>query len=151
MMEKRFENFTYLILQINRSVQRIKSMEMTEFGLKGIHAMCLFYLKQYPGELSQAELSKLCAEDKASICRALSELSERSLIADTQIDQSKKYNAKLTLTDEGCVIADQVNQKVGRALDFGGAGLSEEERRVMYSCLGRVNENLEKYIRSGIL
>lgn len=145
-MEKRFEIFTYLILQINRSIQRIKNMEMTEFGLKGIHAMCLFYLKQYPGEFSQAELSKLCGEDKASICRALSELSDRGLIVDTQSDQTKKYNAKLMLTDNGRIIADQVDQKVGRALDFGGAGLNEEERLMMYSCLERVNANLENYI-----
>lgn len=145
-MEKRFENFTYLILQINRSIQRIKSMEMTEFGLKGIHAMCLFYLKQYPGELSQAELSKLCAEDKASICRALSELSDRGLIVDTQSEQTKKYNAKLMLTAEGRIIAGQVDQKIERALDVGGAGLSEDSRRMMYECLTLVNSNLENYI-----
>lgn len=148
-MEKRFENFTYLILQINRSIQRIKNMEMTEFGLKGIHAMCLFYLKQYPGALSQAELSKLCAEDKASICRALSELSDRGLLLDTQCEQMKKYNAKLKLTDRGYAIAEQVDQKVGRILDIGGAGLDEEERRMMYKGLEQVNTNLENYVHAG--
>lgn len=47
-MENRFETFTSLILQISPSIQRIKSLEMTEFHLQGVHAMCLFYLYRQP-------------------------------------------------------------------------------------------------------
>lgn len=70
-MENRFETFTSLILQISRSIQRIKSLEMTEFHLQGVHAMCLFYLYRNPGGLTQGELARLCLEDKASVSRAV--------------------------------------------------------------------------------
>lgn len=148
-MEKRFETFTSLILQINRSIQRIKSMEMTEFQLKGIHAMCLFYLSQNPARLTQAELAKLCSEDKASISRALSELGERGLVIDTQLDQTKKYNARILLTDEGSAIAEKVNQKITRALDAVGTGLDEAEREALYLYLEKINEDLQNYIDYG--
>ncbi len=147
-MEKRFETFTFLILQINRAIQRIKSLEMTEFQLKGIHAMCLFYLHREPGTLTQAELAKLCAEDKASVCRALSELISRGLLIDTQPYQSKKYNAKLLLTEQGTELAEKVRQKVANALDVVGSGLQENEREILYRCLNRINDNLEQYVNA---
>lgn len=148
-MERRFETFTSLILQINRSIQRIKSMEMTEFQLKGIHAMCLFYLSQHPSQLTQAELVKLCSEDKASISRALSELGERGLVIDTQLEQAKKYNARIALTDEGNIIAGKVNQKITKALGAVGTGLDEAEREALYRYLEKINEDLQDYINYG--
>lgn len=43
-MEERFETFTVLIARINRGIKRIKAEEMAEFGLKGPHVSCLYYL-----------------------------------------------------------------------------------------------------------
>ena len=144
-MENRFETFTSLIQQISRSIQRIKSMEMTEFGLKGIHAICIFHIYRSPDQLTQAELTKLCAEDKATVSRALSELMERKLLTDTQCGQAKKYNALLRLTEEGNAIAEQVERKVDRALVHASAGLNDEDREVLYRCLQTVSTNLEDY------
>lgn len=144
-MEKRFETFTSLILQINRSIQRLKNLEMKEFDLKGIHAICLFYLSRNPSQLTQGELAKLCLEDKASVCRALSELSERGLVVDSQTEQAKKYNAIIALTEEGSVIAEKVNQKIAKALEIGSEGIKEEDRETLYKHLERINDNLKSY------
>lgn len=146
-MENRFETFTSLISQINRSIQRIKSMEMTAFHLKGIHAMCLFYLRRSASGLTQAELARLCAEDKASVSRALAELHQRGLVMDTQPGQAKKYNAKLILTDAGKDIAREVCDKAFRALDMGAAGIGDGDREALYRYLERINDNLAAYVR----
>lgn len=146
-MENRFETFTSLILQINRSIQRIKSIEMTAFGLKGIHAMCLFYLSRNASGLTQAELARLCLEDKASVSRALAELKRRELVTDTQPTQEKKYNAKLSLTGSGKKIAQQVLDKALKALDIGAEGISVSDREALYKYLERINDNLETYVR----
>ena len=45
-MLQRFQDFVTGITQCYRSIQKIKSTEMTEFGLKGTHVMCLFFLGQ---------------------------------------------------------------------------------------------------------
>jgi len=46
-MEARFETFTRQITSIYRSIQKIKSVEMTSFGLKGVHVLCTYFLSAY--------------------------------------------------------------------------------------------------------
>ena len=147
-MENRFETFTSLIQQISRTIQRIKGLETTEFGLKGIHAICIFHIYRAPDQLTQAELTKLCAEDKATVSRALSELMERGLLTDTQCGQAIKYNARLRLTESGNAIAEQVERKADRALALASAGLNDADREVLYRCLQTVSANLEDYTAS---
>ena len=45
-MIQRFDAFVSGITSCYKYIQRIKSMEMTEFGLKGTHVRCLYYLRQ---------------------------------------------------------------------------------------------------------
>jgi hypothetical protein len=73
-MIQRFDAFVSGITACYKYIQRIKSMEMTEFGLKGTHVMCLYYLRQNPAGLTASQLCGLCAEDKAAISRTVSEL-----------------------------------------------------------------------------
>jgi len=43
-MENRFEKFTTSILKISRGILKIKSFEMEKYGLKPVHAICIYYL-----------------------------------------------------------------------------------------------------------
>lgn len=144
-MENRFETFTSLILQISRSIQRIKSLEMAEFQLRGVHAMCLFYLCRNPHGLTQGELARLCLEDKASVSRALAGLAARGLVVDTQPAMVKKYNAKILLTPEGARVAARVMEKAERALLIGAEGLDGAGRESLYHQLETISRNLERY------
>lgn len=78
-MEERFETFTVLIARINRGIKRIKAEEMAEFGLKGPHVSCLYYLSCC-GEMTAAELCERCDEDKAAISRSLDDLEKNGYI-----------------------------------------------------------------------
>ncbi|MGN1373278.1 MAG: hypothetical protein ACI4VK_04450 [Candidatus Coproplasma sp.] len=40
-MEKIFEQFTITVLKLNKLVQKIKTCEMSDYGLKTIHVMCV--------------------------------------------------------------------------------------------------------------
>ena len=79
-MLHRFSAFVGGITECYKYIQRIKAAEMTEFGLKGTHVMCLFYLAQNPEGLTAAQLCALCQEDKAAISRTLSELAEKGFL-----------------------------------------------------------------------
>ncbi len=140
----RFEKFTSLILGINRSVQRIKSEEMQAFGLNCIHVNCLYYLG-YHGGLSQAELGRLCCEDKAYMSRAIAKLKDMGIVQTVQTDREKKYNAAITLTELGKQMSDKVFGMVNRAVYAGSSGLTDADREVFYRCLETVNDNLEHY------
>lgn len=145
-MEDRFETFAHTVAQLNRAVQKIKSLEMQEIGLKGTHTMCLYYLGKHPNGLTSAELSSLCHEDKAAISRSITELEALSLIRSTGGSGKREYRAKLLLTEKGKNTAHYINEKISEFLAIGGAGLTEEEREQFYSCLRLIACNLKRYL-----
>ena len=144
-MIQRFDAFVSGITSCYKYIQRIKSMEMTEFGLKGTHVMCLYYLRQNPAGLTASQLCGLCAEDKAAISRTVSELKSRGYI--TTLSQ-KAYRAMLTLTAAGQVVARKFDQLIESWVTAGGDGLTEEERSDFYKSLSSIAENLRVRIES---
>lgn len=144
-MPNRFETFTSEITTVYRCVHKIKSAEMMEFGLKGGQTMCLFYLYRHSDGLTAAELGVLCDEDKASVSRTIADLENLNFINCQQSGNKKRYRAKLFLTPKGHDVAVSINQRVESAVNFGGKGLSDEERRVFYDVLHRISDNLLSY------
>ena len=126
----RFENFTVMVLKINKLVHKIKLVEMDGYGLKAIHVMCIYYAGAAP--VTAGELSRLTCEDKAAISRALTMLKKRGFI---NYDAGKK-------------LYDYINVKSKAAVDAAGADLSETERAALYKSLASIAENLEKYYNS---
>lgn len=139
----RFELFTTTITQIYKSLQKIKSHEMTEFQLKGTHVMCLYELHKHPDGLTVTELSTLCEEDKAAISRTVSELLERGFVSN---DSEKKYRAPIVLTEEGRTITTQINELAASAAIAGSANMSHEERMTFYHTLTDISDNLKNYL-----
>ena len=142
-MIQRFDAFVSGITSCYKYIQRIKSMEMTEFGLKGTHVMCLYYLRQNPGGLTASQLCGLCAEDKAAISRTVSELRSQGYI--TTLSQ-KAYRAMLTLTNAGQELARKFDSLIEDWVTIGGSGLSDEERSDFYKVLSTIAENLRSRI-----
>ena len=137
-MIQRFDAFVSGITACYKYIQRIKSMEMTEFGLKGTHVMCLYYLRRNPAGLTAAQLCGLCAEDKAAISRTVSELRSRGYI--TTLSE-KAYRAMLTLTAAGQELARKFDQLIEGWVTAGGDGLTDEERVDFYKSLSAIAEN----------
>ena len=144
-MIQRFHAFVSGITSCYKYIQRIKSLEMTEFGLKGTHVMCMYYLRQNPGGLTASQLCGLCAEDKAAISRTVSELKSRGYI--TTLSE-KAYRAMLTLTAAGQEIARKFDQLIESWVAIGGDGLSYEERTDFYRSLSAIAENLRTRIEA---
>ena len=143
-MIKRFESFVTGITVCYKYIQRIKSAEMTEFGLKGTHVMCLFFLHHNPEGLTAAQLCQLCAEDKAAVSRTVSELQKEEYI----VSGEKKYRALLRLTEKGEETAKRVDSLVEQWVGFGGAGLSDEDRAAFYRALELISNNLKRSAES---
>ncbi len=144
-VSERFDLFVTLIAQLNRSIRRIKGFEMREMGLRGVHVMILFHLNLEEEGLTQSRLATLCGEDKATISRAVQDLTEKGVIASDPTSQNHR-NVKLELTDRGRELALDLGIRVGEAVEAGGGGLSNDERSTLYTLLGHVNENLLKYL-----
>ena len=145
-MIERFDAFVSGITSCYKYIQRIKAMEMTEFGLKGTHVMCLYYLRQNPAGLTASQLCGLCAEDKAAISRTVSELRSQGYITTLS---KKAYRAMLTLTSAGHEIARKFDNLIEGWVCAGGDGLSDEERSDFYKVLTTVTDNLRSRIETG--
>ena len=139
-MLQRFESFVTGITVCHKYIQRIKAMEMTEFGLKGTHAMCVFFLHHNEEGLTAAQLSQLCAEDKAAISRTLVTLQEKGYVE----TKEKKYRAPLHLTESGVALACRVDELIAQWVGIGGDGLTEDERATFYYALERIAGNLRE-------
>lgn len=143
-MLQRFEAFVTGVTVCYKYIQRIKTAEMSEFGLKGTHVMCLFFLHHKPEGLTAAQLCQLCAEDKAAISRTIATLQDRGYIDGSD----KKYRAPLTLTQEGKAIAEKIDALIEQWVGLGGDGLTADERATFYNTLERISENLREKTES---
>ena len=141
-MNQRFETFVTAISSINRSLQRLKSSEMADFGLKGTHVMCLYQLQQHPEGLTSSALAQLCDEDKAAISRTVAELKAQELIASPQ-EGEKRYRQRIRLTDRGRQVTAKMDGKIVDAVTAATQGYSLEEREIFIRVLLRVDENLQ--------
>lgn len=143
-MIQRFQSFVTGVTVCYKYIQRIKSAEMTEFGLKGTHVMCLFFLHHNPDGLTAAQLCQLCAEDKAAISRTVATLQAKGFVDAGQ----KKYRALLTLTPTGEEVACQVDGLIEQWVGLGGDGLSDEERTTFYRVLEMISGNLRERLKN---
>lgn len=142
-MIDRFQSFVTGITACYKYIQRIKSAEMTEFGLSGTHVMAVFYLYHNSGGLTAAELSRLCAEDKAAVSRTVSSLQQNGYIQSGE----KKYRALLQLTPKGMELGSKVDEVILQWVSFGGDGLTDEDRTTFYRVLEQISGNLQNSIK----
>ncbi len=144
-MIDRFQSFVIGITECYKSIQRIKSVEMTELGLKGPHLMCLFFLHRHPEGLTAAKLCRLCSDDKAAISRTIETLKKQGYI----VTGEKKYRAAITLTESGAAAAERLNGVICQWVGFGGDGLTDDERVAFYRSLEKISGNLRTRLSTG--
>ena len=140
-MKERFETFTVLINKISRNIRKIKNQEMAEYGLRSTHVSCLYYLYS-ADSLTATELCERCEEDKATISRALDFLEDKGFIV-CESKAAKRYKSPLFLTEKGKEAGKKVFDAVERVLDEVGIGLTDEQRKIFYSYLTIISNNLE--------
>ncbi len=138
-MISRFEEFTKSVSQAYKYIIKIKSHEMTEFGLKASNVTCLFFLGKHTDGLTATELCELCMEDKAAVSKSLAVLKEKGYV--TQ-DDDKKYKAKYVITPQGKDVFDQISVIIEKVVEKVGDGLTDNERETFYKALGMIVKNL---------
>ena len=143
-MIDRFEKLTAGTSRIYKSIQRIKKYQMSQFGMKSTHVMCIHYLDTHPDGLTGADLCRLCGEDKSGVSRILSDLEKQQLICYAPGHEAKKYRARALLTDTGKEDAEEIHKLILHATLKGGQGISDTEREIFYRVLFRISENLEQ-------
>ena len=142
-MQNRYKNFSQLILNISRQIQKIKNIEMQKLGFKGSQVEVLFTLYQKSGATS-TELATECGEDKAAISRTVKELALRNLVCEED-NPAQKYRKKILLTKEGEEVGKHITDKISSFVEIGSAGVSDKDREKLYCVLKKITTNLEGF------
>ena len=137
---ERYEKFTFLIASVSRNIRRIKTEEMARWDLKSHHVSCIYYLYANKS-LTLTKLCKVCNEDKANISRSVDYLEENGFVTHSG-DPSKKYRSPYMLTEKGKELGKSLKERIDQTLSDASLGISDEDRRIMYDCLERINDNL---------
>ena len=142
-MNSRYSRFTLLISNINKYVNKIKSEEMEEFGLRSSHVSCLYHLYNHEEGLTASEICSLCDEDKGAMSRTLEYLESNDYIIYKDSTQKKKYRSRLFLTEKGHKVSEKIHSTTVRAVELGSKGITEKDRKIMYDSLEKVSQNLK--------
>ncbi|MCM1404234.1 MAG: MarR family transcriptional regulator [Prevotella sp.] len=142
----RFERFTVLINRILKSIHKIKSTEMSKFGLKCAHVTCMYYLYR-EGGLTAKQLCDICGEDKAAISRAIDDLEKLGFVT-CDCDTGKRYKSEILLTPKGTTTARAITAKIDSILSKASNGLNEIDRAALYNGLTIISDNLQKICAS---
>lgn len=148
-MISRFEHFSTSISCISRYIQRIERTEMEKYGLKGPYAQCLLVMSRYPEGITATRLCQVCDRDKAAVSRMVTELEEKGMIRRAD-PNGQRYRAVLQLTQEGETAACHVDELARRAVEEASAGMTDEQRSIMYAALDLIAENLESICNRGL-
>jgi DNA-binding MarR family transcriptional regulator len=135
--------FSAAIAQISKCMQKLKTREMHQFGLRGTHAMCLYHLQKNELGLTASQLTDLCDVDKGAISRAVTEMQQLEIVTYPEGDGKRKYRAKIKLTDKGITVTEKLNRSIGEAVERAGIGLTWEERENFYKALNIISQNIQ--------
>lgn len=142
-MQEKYKIFTVLISTINRNIRRIKAEIMAEHNLKCPHVSTIYYL-YVQGGMTLKELCEACNEDKGAVSRSVKSLELEGLVEKDDATEAK-YKNKLFLTEKGKELGKQIVEKIDAAVEYATHGLSNQDKQIVYACLGIISTNLEKF------
>lgn len=143
-MIRRFEEFTSNIALAYKYVIRIKAYEMNNFGMKGSHVMCLYYIGKNPEGHTALELCDLCKEDKSQISKTIAYLERVGYILPDKKNGSRKYKIRYVISAKGQEVFDAINRLIIGVLTRCEDGLTAEELESFYSTFEKINLKLRE-------
>lgn len=144
MYAERFREFSGLVSRAEKALQRVKTENVKDYGLRGVHVSCLLALHERPEGLTATELASVCGVDRAQISRVTAELRGLDLVCEASPGPRRRYRGALKLTEEGRAAAAEMAGIVDEKLQRVSGDIPPEELTVFYRVFGAIVERLEK-------
>jgi DNA-binding MarR family transcriptional regulator len=144
MYAERFREFSGLVSRAEKALQRVKTENVKDYGLRGVHVSCLLALHERPEGLTATELVSVCGVDRAQISRVTAELRGLDLVCEASPGPRRRYRGALELTEEGRAAAAEMAGIVDEKLQRVSGDIPPEELTVFYRVFGAIVERLEK-------
>ena len=149
MVAERFYKFTQLFDCVHKCISRIKFDFVPQFGVKSVHMFWIYELQAHPEGLTSAELASKSMISRSLVSREIECLLEKGyiVIQETSRGKRKSYNSRITLTEKGQHLAEQISREAMQIQNRVNAGISREELASFYVTLEKLYSNLQIYIK----
>ena len=141
-IETGFETFNGLIGNAMKSLEKLKSKGMEEYGLSGTYTLCLRQLYAAPDGMTRTQLAHTCGVDRAQITRVIGELIAKNLVLES--DGTSNYRKKCRLTENGREVTAEINKLVAKINRFVSGDIPQERLEIFYETLQEICENLKE-------
>lgn len=133
---------------VQRSLQRVKSQKMREFGMTSAQANCLCLLLA-AGEtgMTQSELVQQVMLDPSQISRVVRELIGRGCVVVN--GEEGKYRRRYLLTDAGRSVAKQISAAVEEVCQYVCRDIPEGEMVAFFDVFQKICDELRNVEKNG--
>ena len=141
MEQDRLETFMTHVIGASRSITKIKARGMSNYNLGSTHTACLRVLYRSKNGLTRTQLAKKCELDKSQISRIINELEEKGYVSESS--EPTVYKRKITLTEEGSAITEEINKLVLDINDTVSGDISTDDIKTFYRVFDTICTNLK--------
>ena len=125
---------------------RVIEKRMSDLGLTSIQSRMLGYVyfqRRQEKNVFQRELEEEFKIRKSSVTSVIQILEKKGLVRRIGVpgDARKK---ELVLTEQGIAVQEAVLERLNRLEDMVNQALSEEERKLWFSCIRKIETRLEE-------
>ncbi len=148
-MIDRFERFSHTVCEITKYWNKLATIEMEKYGLKGSSVVYLTTLYHHSEGVTSATLTELSGRDKADVSRVIAAMEKKGLVEREAVNNNL-YRALVKLTPKGVAVAEEAMKRASLAVEIVGGGIPEDKLNVFYECLDRIEKNLEAVSLTGL-
>ncbi len=146
MQLNRFEEFTYIISKIYRSIQKIKLEELQKYGLKGSHMSYIYFIGKNEQGLSFKQINELSPDNKGLVSRNLKYLMDNDVIY-KKIEDNKVYKGTFKLSQKGQEIFASITKRTEQLCEEVYLNKNEMQLEEFYKNLNDISEKLDLIVQ----
>lgn len=139
-----FEQFTLLVEQNTKRIQRIRNTTTAALGLKSIQLICILTLKYFKDGLAAVDLSEQTGYDKALISRTLKELNKEGYVCRNETDLHKQRGYRWILTERGWETAIKLKNIMVHMQEIIEQNISVEDIEAFYRIIPILAKNIQE-------
>lgn len=141
MEHERPDAFINLVAGASRSITKLKSGYMADYGLGSTHTMCLRKLHASNDGLTRTQLSEYCELDKAQVSRIIAELSEKNCVKECYARSG--YKRKIVLTEHGERIAEDIDRIMLDVNHYVSGDIPNDQIEIFYRVFEQICDKLK--------
>ena len=141
MRPQRFTRFILLMDGIQKCIQKLRLDRAADLGVKSVHVFWILHLWDHPEGLTATELATKSMVDRSLVSREIADLVKRGYVSLSECEGKRKYNSRITLTEQGVTLARHINTLAEEVRADVNAGITEEEMSLFYATLEKMHRN----------